>query len=84
MASSVSRYDSSRLLAVGILKFPESPHPNVRVLIPSIESVGIEKCDPPRVVMYTGRHSAICRCWVYDTLGMYHPLWWWIWGPMLL
>ncbi|GFX51853.1 hypothetical protein TNCV_3062711 [Trichonephila clavipes] len=40
-----SRSDSSRLLAVGMLKFPS-------VLIPSIQSVGIGRCDPPRVVMY--------------------------------
>ncbi|GFV53827.1 uncharacterized protein TNCV_4208781 [Trichonephila clavipes] len=73
MASSVSRSDSSRLLAVGMLKFPD-------VLIPSIQSVGIEKCDPPRAFMYTGGHSAFYRCWFCGTLGMCHPLWWWICG----
>ncbi|GFW32291.1 hypothetical protein TNCV_674501 [Trichonephila clavipes] len=63
------RSDSSRLMAVGILKFPG-------VLNLSIESVGIERCDPPRAVMYTSGHSALCRCWICDTLGMCHSLLW--------
>ncbi|GFS52505.1 hypothetical protein TNCV_4851621 [Trichonephila clavipes] len=68
MASSFSRSDSSKLLAVGILKCPG-------VLVPPTQSVGIERCDPARVVTYTGGHSALCRSWIGDTLGMYHPLW---------
>ncbi|GFS71560.1 TBC domain-containing protein kinase-like protein [Trichonephila clavipes] len=47
-ASLVSRSDSSRLLAVRILKF-------LGVLIPSIQSIGVERCGPPRAVMYTER-----------------------------
>ncbi|GFX41963.1 hypothetical protein TNCV_3677751 [Trichonephila clavipes] len=73
MSSSVSRSDSSRLLAVTILKFPG-------VLILLIHFVGIERCDPPRAVMYTDRHSALCSCCICDTLGMCHPLWWRICG----
>ncbi|GFV99572.1 hypothetical protein TNCV_5079361 [Trichonephila clavipes] len=61
MASSVSRSNSSGLLGVGILKFPD-------VLIPSIQSVGIQRCDSPRYVMSTGGHYALCRCWICDTL----------------
>ncbi|GFV99072.1 hypothetical protein TNCV_1510501 [Trichonephila clavipes] len=52
MASSVPRSDSSRLLAVEILKFPD-------VLISSIQSVGIERCDPPRGVQVDILHSAV-------------------------
>ncbi|GFT73357.1 hypothetical protein TNCV_4009661 [Trichonephila clavipes] len=59
--------DSSRLLAVGILIFPG-------VLIPSIQSVGIERCNPPTAAMYTGGHSSLCRCWICDKIGMCHPL----------
>ncbi|GFW17339.1 uncharacterized protein TNCV_3905491 [Trichonephila clavipes] len=65
--------DFSRLLAVGILK-------SLAILIPSMQSVGIETCDPPRFVMCTGGHSALCRCWICDTLGICHPLWWKIYG----
>ncbi|GFV34129.1 hypothetical protein TNCV_3630941 [Trichonephila clavipes] len=35
---------------------------------PSIQSVGISRCDPPRAVPYTGGHSALCRCWICDTI----------------
>ncbi|GFX85541.1 hypothetical protein TNCV_3717121 [Trichonephila clavipes] len=73
MASSVSRSDSNRLMAVGILKFPG-------VLAPSIQSVGIGRYDPPRCDKYTGGHSALCRCWTCDTFGMCHLLWWWMCG----
>ncbi|GFV08366.1 hypothetical protein TNCV_328001 [Trichonephila clavipes] len=58
-----SRSDSSRLLAVGILKFPS-------VLMLSIQSVGIERSDLPRDVMYTDGHYALFHCWICDTLGM--------------
>ncbi|GFY24043.1 hypothetical protein TNCV_1010961 [Trichonephila clavipes] len=32
------------------------------VLILSILSVRIERCDSPRAVIYTGGHSVLCRC----------------------
>ncbi|GFU08028.1 uncharacterized protein NPIL_568161 [Nephila pilipes] len=73
MASSVSRSDTNRLLTVGVLKIPD-------VWIPSIQSVGIERCDPPRDVMHTAGHSALCRCWICDTPSMCYPPWWWACG----
>ncbi|GFV09653.1 hypothetical protein TNCV_2937641 [Trichonephila clavipes] len=66
-----------------VLQFEETESLEDRgVLIPSIKSVGIETRNPPRAVMYTGGHSALCRCWICDTLGMCHPLWWWICGTL--
>ncbi|GFS91599.1 DDE_Tnp_1_7 domain-containing protein [Nephila pilipes] len=73
MASSVSRSDTNRLLTVGVLKIPD-------VWIPSIQSVGIERCDPPRDVMHTAGHSALCRCWICDTPSMCYPPRWWACG----
>ncbi|GFS77925.1 hypothetical protein TNCV_2028061 [Trichonephila clavipes] len=71
MTSLLSRSDSSRLLAVGISKFQG-------VLNLTIKSVGVSRSDPLRALMYTDGHSALCHSWIPNTLGMCHPLWWWI------
>ncbi|GFX82760.1 uncharacterized protein TNCV_1194351 [Trichonephila clavipes] len=71
MASLVSRFNCSRFLAVRLLIIPG-------ILIPSIQSDGIERSDPPGAVMYTGGRSAFCPCWICDMLRMCHPLWCWI------
>ncbi|GFV04378.1 hypothetical protein TNCV_919991 [Trichonephila clavipes] len=68
MASEVSLSGTSKFLAMGIFKIPF-------VLILWIQSVGIEKCDPTRAVMYTAGHSALCRCWICDTLARRYTLW---------
>ncbi|GFT95153.1 hypothetical protein NPIL_632491 [Nephila pilipes] len=73
MASSSSRCDTSRRLSVGIFKIPG-------VLIPSIQSLRIERCDPPRAVMNIAEHFGLCRCWVCDTPAMCYPLWLWSCG----
>ncbi|GFT28468.1 hypothetical protein TNCV_428821 [Trichonephila clavipes] len=73
MTSSVSRSDSNRFLSVRILE-------SQSVIIPSVQFIRIERCDPPSAAMYTDGHSTLCRCWTCDTLGMCHPLWWWICG----
>ena len=44
----------------GIFKIP-------CVSIPSIQSVGSERYDPPRAFMYRAGDSAQCRCWICDT-----------------
>ncbi|GFW99496.1 hypothetical protein TNCV_3417291 [Trichonephila clavipes] len=70
MASSISRFNTGRLLVVGIFEIS-------RVSIRSIKSVGTEKCDPQRSILHTSGHVALCRCWICHSSGMSSPLWWW-------
>ncbi|GFV00422.1 hypothetical protein TNCV_3644001 [Trichonephila clavipes] len=73
MASSVSRFNTGRLLVVGIFEIS-------RVSIRSIKSVGTERCDPQRSILHTSGHVALCRCWICHSSGMSSPLWWWSCG----
>ncbi|GFT77119.1 hypothetical protein TNCV_1099871 [Trichonephila clavipes] len=71
--SSVSRFNTGRLLAVGIFEIS-------RVSIRSMKSVGTEICDPQRSILHTSGHVALCRCWICHSSGMSSPLWWWSCG----
>ncbi|GFX84407.1 hypothetical protein TNCV_4135171 [Trichonephila clavipes] len=53
MASSVSRFNTGRLLVVGIFEIS-------RVPIRSIKPVGTERCDPQRSILHTSGHVALC------------------------
>ncbi|GFX45539.1 hypothetical protein TNCV_2740761 [Trichonephila clavipes] len=57
MASSVSRFNTGRLLVVGIFEIS-------RVSIRSIKSVGTERCDPQRSILHTSGRIALYRCWI--------------------
>ncbi|GFT15616.1 hypothetical protein TNCV_4985521 [Trichonephila clavipes] len=70
MASSVSRFNTGRLLVVGII---EILHLSIR----SIKSVGTERCDPQRSILHTSGHVALCRCCICYSSGMSSSLWWW-------
>ncbi|GFU56774.1 hypothetical protein TNCV_4041761 [Trichonephila clavipes] len=52
MASSVSIFNTSRLLVVGIF---ESSCVSIR----SIKSVGTERCDPQKSTLHTSGHVAV-------------------------
>ncbi|GFT58481.1 hypothetical protein NPIL_334371 [Nephila pilipes] len=67
VGSNSARYDTSGLLAMGVFKIPG-------VTIPSIQFVGIERCNPSRSVLHTAGDSALCRCWTYNTPSMCYPL----------
>ncbi|GFW25785.1 hypothetical protein TNCV_1310461 [Trichonephila clavipes] len=73
MASSVSRFNTGRLLVVGIFEIS-------RVSIRSIKSVGTERCDPQRSIFHTSGRVALYRCWICHSSGMSSPLWWWSCG----
>ncbi|GFX13714.1 hypothetical protein TNCV_1922271 [Trichonephila clavipes] len=73
MASSVSRFNTGRLLVVRIFEI-------LRVSIRSIKSVGTERCDPQRSIIHTSGHVELCRCWICHSSGMFSLLWWWSCG----
>ncbi|GFV07918.1 hypothetical protein TNCV_2958571 [Trichonephila clavipes] len=50
--SSVSRFNTGRLLVVGIFEIS-------RVSIRSMKSVGTERCDPQRSILHTSGHVAL-------------------------
>ncbi|GFU69384.1 hypothetical protein TNCV_625081 [Trichonephila clavipes] len=77
MASSVSRFNTGRLLVVGIFEIS-------RVSIRSIKSVGTERCDPLRSILHTSGCVALYRCWICHSPGMSSPLWWWSCGVIKL
>ncbi|GFU56634.1 hypothetical protein TNCV_3930311 [Trichonephila clavipes] len=77
MASSVSRFNTGRLLVVGIFEIS-------RVSIRSIKSVGTERCDPLRSILHTSGRVALYRCWICHSPGMSSSLWWWSCGVIKL
>ncbi|GFT92917.1 hypothetical protein TNCV_740711 [Trichonephila clavipes] len=71
--SSVSRFNTGRLLVVGIFEIS-------RVSIRSIKSVGTERCDPQRGILHTSGHVALSVARFVTRLECLLPLWWWSCG----
>ncbi|GFU28686.1 hypothetical protein TNCV_468751 [Trichonephila clavipes] len=75
MVSSVSRFNTGKLLVVGIFEIS-------RLSIRSLKSVGTERCDPLRSILHTSGHVALVWnvFWICHSSGMSSPLLWWSCG----